>query len=300
MGYFKNYLDPRTLARVSGLSLRARLVVEGTVTGLHRSPYHGFSADFTQHREYAPGDDLKYVDWKVFGRTDKFYLKQFEQETNLFCMIAVDASESMRFRGPRAAMSKWEYAQCLAAAVAYLVLRQQDRAGLTVFADTLRVFLQPDSTGGQWQQVIDLLEGIEPAGKTSLAVLRQLADRLTRRGLVVIISDFLADISELENILKYLRFNNQEVIIFHVVDQMEVDFDLSRPVVFRGLETGERLAIDPRLIKNRYRELFRKHLFTIQRICHALKMDHVRCITAEPLDRKIREYLTARARRRFV
>lgn len=175
------FFDPRTLARLKGLPLRARHIVEGYVAGLHRSPYRGFSIEFAEHREYAPGDDLRYVDWKVFGRTDKYYLKQFEDETNLLCYLLLDTSQSMTYRGPHAALSKLEYGQCLAAALAWLVLHQQDAVGLATFDEQVRTVVRPSGSPGHWSHLLEALEQVRPAPKTSLGkVFPELAARLTR------------------------------------------------------------------------------------------------------------------------
>lgn len=297
MAYSASYLDPELLAKIAGLTLRARAVVEGTVTGLHRSPFHGFSVEFAEHREYSPGDDLKYVDWKVFGRTDKFYVKQFEQETNLSCMLLVDGSESMRFKSPNAPLSKWEYAQCVAVALAYIVLAQQDRVGLGVFSEGFTTYLGPEAVGGQWQLIVNCLEKQKPQGKTALAaILHEMAERLSRRGVVVIISDFLSELSSVEKGLKHLRYAKHEVIVFHILDQQEIDFDLHRPVVLRALEQSGEVAVDPHLIRHSYQKCVREFLSQLQRICHNLEIDYVQAVTRDRLDHMLREYLAFRRR----
>lgn len=299
VAYSVSCLDPELLAKIAGLTLRARAVVEGTVTGLHRSPFHGFSVEFAEHREYSPGDDLKYVDWKVFGRTDKFYVKQFEQETNLSCMILVDGSESMRFKSADAPLSKWEYAQCVAAALAYIVLGQQDRVGLGVFSEGFRTYLRPEAAGGQWQLIVDALEKEKPQGKTAIdVVLHEMAERLTRRGLVVLISDFLSELSGVERGLKHLRYAAHEVIVFHVLDPQEIEFNLHQPVVLKALEQAGQVAVDPYLIRHSYQRCVRAFLSQLQRICHSLHIDYVRIVTRDRLDHAIREYVASRRRMR--
>src|SRR6188508_2776541 len=182
-------LDPQTLARLQGLELRARRIVEGYVAGLHRSPYQGFSNEFAEHREYAPGDDLRYVDWKVYGKTDRFYLKQFEVETNLILYLAVDASESMQYQGPHASMSKFTYAQCAAAALAFLVLHQRDAVGLAMFDQEIRQLIRPSSSPTQFKQLLHVMEESAAASKTRTGpIFHDLAERLGRRGIVLILS----------------------------------------------------------------------------------------------------------------
>lgn len=301
MAYAPKFLDPQVLSSISGLSLRARAVVEGTVTGMHRSPFHGFSVEFAEHREYSPGDDLRYLDWKVFGKTDRFYIKRFEQETNLSCMILVDASASMGFKSHEAPLSKWEYAQCTAAALAYVVLAQQDRVGLGVFAEEYRVFARPEAGGGQWQQLVQLLEKESPAGTTAIGtILHEAAERLTRRGVIVIVGDFLVDLNQLERGLKYISYANHEAIVFHILDDQEISFDLQHPVLLRGLEISKSVAVDPRLLRHAYRRCLEQYLRNIQRICHGLKVDYVRATTREKLDHVLREYLAFRRKIKII
>src|SRR4051812_37468601 len=184
-------LEPQTLAQLQGLELRARKIVEGYVAGLHRSPYRGFSNEFAEHREYAPGDDLRYVDWKVYGKSDRYYLKQFEEETNLLCYLLLDTSESMQYKGPQAALSKFEYAQSAAAALAYLVLHQRDAVGLITFDQEITQFIRPSSNATQLKQLVRVMEQSSAVRKTNTGpVFHDLAERISRRGIVVILSDF--------------------------------------------------------------------------------------------------------------
>src|SRR5262245_54090259 len=189
-------IDPQTLAKLHGLRLRARHIVEGYVAGLHASPYQGFSIEFAEHREYAPGDDLRYVDWKVFGKSDKVYLKQYEDETNLLCYLALDISESMTYRGPGAALSKLEYAQSLAAALAWLVLRQQDAVGLATFDDQIRALVRPAGNPSHLEQILAVMESALGGAKTAAGpIFHELAQRLTKRGVVIVLSDFFDELS---------------------------------------------------------------------------------------------------------
>src|SRR3954467_1727355 len=207
-------LDPSTLARLQGLGLRARRIVEGYVAGLHRSPYRGFSNEFAEHREYAPGDDLRYLDWKVFGRSDKVYLKQYEDETNLICYVALDVSESMTYAGPTAALSKLEYAQSLAAALAWLVLRQQDAVGLALFDSQIRAMVRAAGNRSHLEQILTVIESASPGKRTAAGpIFHELAQRLTKRGVVVIFSDFFDDLSSIAAGLKLLRHRNHDGIV---------------------------------------------------------------------------------------
>ena len=220
-------LDSRMLARLQGLPLRARSTVEGYLSGVHRSPFHGFSIEFSEHREYAPGDDLRYLDWKVFGRTDKYYLKQFEDETNLVCHLLLDTSESMRYRSDAAPCSKLEYAQRAAAALAYLVLHQQDSAGLVTFDSEIRSLVRANSNPSHLKQLLHVMEGASAGRKTSIGpIFHDLAQRLRKRGIVIVLSDLFDDVEVMLTGLKHLRHRRHEVIVMHVLDPAETGFSL--------------------------------------------------------------------------
>ena len=235
--------------RLHGLELRARRIVEGYVAGLHRSPYHGFSNEFAEHREYAPGDDLRYVDWKVFGKSDRFYLKQFEEETNLLCYLLLDTSESMQYQGPHAPLSKFAYAQCAAAALAYLVLHQRDAVGLVTFDQEIRQLIRPSSNPTQLKQLLHVMEEATAARKTRTGpIFHDLAERLGRRGIVVILSDLFDDVESMLAGLKHLRHRRHDVIVLHVLDPAEIDFPFQQVTMFKGLEAlgdVDRRAAEP-------------------------------------------------------
>jgi uncharacterized protein (DUF58 family) len=216
---YQKFLDPRTLAKLHGLELRARRIVEGYVAGMHRSPYHGFSVEFAEHREYVAGDDLRYVDWNFFGKTYKVYLKQYEEETNLVCYLLLDTSESMRYKSDSAALSKLEYAQCIAASLAYLVLRQQDSVGLVTFDQEVRTILRPSGNPSNLKQLLHVMEQSRPERKTATGpIFHDLAERLKKRGVVVILSDLFDDVPAMLAGLKHFRHLRHEVIVFHVLD----------------------------------------------------------------------------------
>ena len=289
-------LDPRTLAKLSGLQLRARRIVEGYVAGLHRSPYHGFSIEFAEHREYAPGDDLRYLDWKVFGRTDKFYLKQYEDETNLICYLVVDVSESMGYGGPDAPLSKLEYAQCLASSLAWLVLRQQDAVGLVTLDEKVRDSLPPTSQAAQLKQLINRLESAQPGDKTGLGrLLKQLAQTFRRRGIVVIISDLFDDVATLAAGLKQLQRRRHDTIVLQVLDSAEQTFPFQQPALFKGLEGWPDLVTDPRLLRRAYLKELDTHLRAISRACREAESNYRLVRADEPIDRHLSALLAARA-----
>lgn len=293
-----NYFDPQILARLEGLPLRARRIVEGYVAGVHRSPYHGFSIEFAEHREYAPGDDLRYLDWKVFGRTDKFYLKQFEEETNLVCSLVLDTSESMGYQSAAAPMSKLDYARCIAAALAYLVLRQQDSVGLVTFDREVRASLRASSNPSQWEPLIRVMEESSPREKTAAgAIFHDLAERIRRRGIVVVLSDLFDDVDAMLAGLKHFRHRRHEVIVFHVLDPAELEFPFDEATRFQGLEGWADLVVEPRALRRAYLDQFERYLRRVQHGCRAAQIDHVLMRTDRSLELALSSYLASRMKR---
>ena len=291
-------LDPRTLAKLKGLALRARHIVEGYVAGLHKSPYHGFSIEFAEHREYAPGDDLRYVDWKVFGRTDKIYLKQYEDETNLICYLVLDVSESMTYKNRAAAMSKSEYAQCVAAALGWLVLQQQDAVGLATFDNQIRTLLRPSGSPTHLEQVLHVMESAQPGKKTAAGpIFHELAERLTKRGVVIVLSDFFDDVNSLVAGLKHFRHRRHDVVLFHVLDPAEIDFNLAGPTQFKGLENYPAINADPTVIRRAYLKEFAAFQQSLQQACRMQQIDYVLMRTDQPLDVALTSFLATRRRR---
>jgi uncharacterized protein (DUF58 family) len=291
-------LEPQTLARLHGLELRARRIVEGYVAGLHRSPYRGFSNEFAEHREYASGDDLRYVDWKVFGKSDRFYLKQFEEETNLLCYLLLDTSESMRYQGPHAAMSKFAYAQCAAAALAYLVLHQRDAAGLVTFDQEIRQVIRPSSNPMHLKQLLHVMEGTTAERKTSTGpTFHDLAERLGRRGIVVILSDLFDDVDSMLAGLKHLRHRRHDVIVLHVLDPAELDFPFQQVTMFKGLEASGEVIAEPRSLQAAYQREIKAFVKRIRAGCRAQQIDYVTIRTDQPLDAVLRTFLAARKKR---
>ena len=295
MAEFPKSLDPRTLAKLKGLQLRARHIVEGYVAGLHRSPYQGFSSEFAEHREYAPGDDLRYLDWKVFGRRDKFYLKQFEDETNLICYLVLDISESMQYRGKDSPLSKYEYAQCIAASLAWLVLQQQDAVGLITFDDQIRSYVPPSSNASNLQHLLHVIESAEPRAKTATGpIFHELAERFKRRGVVVIISDLFDDVSTMMAGLKHFRYRRHDVLMFHTLDAAELDFPFHRPTLFKGLEQLPELMADPRSLRRAYLQEFGRYCAELKAACRNQQMNYSLMRTDQPLDTALQAFLAAR------
>jgi uncharacterized protein (DUF58 family) len=291
-------LDPHTLARIHGLELRARRIVEGYVAGLHRSPYQGFSNEFAEHREYAPGDDLRYVDWKVFGKTDKVYLKQFEEETNLICYLLLDTSESMQYQGPGAPMTKLAYAQCAAASLAYLVLRQRDSVGLVTFDQEVQQLVRPSSNASQLKQLVHVMESTTGARKTRTGpIFHDLAERFSRRGIVVILSDLFDDVDAMLAGLKHFRHRRHDVIILHILDPAEIDFPFQNVTMFKGLEALGEVVTEPRSLRAAYQEELQSYLKRIRTGCRAQQVDYLTVRSDEPLDAVLTAFLSARKKR---
>lgn len=291
----RNYLEPETLARLKGLDVKARLIVEGFVAGLHKSPYHGFSVEFAQHREYVPGDDLRYVDWKVFGKTDRFYLKQYEEETNFACHLLLDTSESMLYQSDQAAVSKLEYAKYVAASLAYLVVQQQDAVGLITFDSAVRNLVPPSSQPSHLKQILHLMEHAAPQGETAMGpIFHDLAERIKKRGLVIILSDLFDDVDSLLLGLKHFRHRRHDVSVIHIVDPAEQDFPFDEPTLFKGLEGLPEQMTEPRSLRWAYRQEFEAFVRQVRRGCRDLHMDHVLLRTDQPLDVALRSFLVRR------
>lgn len=291
------FLDPGVVARLSHLDVRARFVVEGFIAGMHRSPFHGFSVEFAEHRPYMPGDPLKNLDWKVWARSDRLLIKQYTEETNLRCHLLMDLSASMAFQSPRAAMSKFTYAQSLAAALAYLMLQQQDAVGAMLFADKPLSYLPARAVRSHLDELLKALGTATPQGKTRLGpALHELAERIKRRGLVVLLSDLMDSPDEVLLGLQHFRHRRHEVVVFHVLDPDEVDFPYTDTVTFVDMEGGERLTTEPWEIAKRYRERLAAWSNHYARACRENRIDYVRLDTRTPFDQALLAYLEKRSR----
>jgi uncharacterized protein (DUF58 family) len=285
--------DPKVLARIDRLELEARQVVEGYLSGRHRSPRHGFAVEFAQHREYVPGDDIKHIDWKVYGRTERYHLKQYEQETNLVAWLLVDASESMAYGS--AARTKYELACGAAAAIAYLVLNQTDAVGLATLAGGVRSWLRPSGQVTQLREVCRAMaEGPYPGPSRLGQLLNSLAARTGRRGIVFVFSDLLDDVPDLLAGLQHLRFQKHEVVVLHTLDAAEIDFPFRNTTLFRGLEGEPEVLTDPPGIRDSYLKALGEHVGAIQAGCRAMEIDYVRLRTDADLGHDLAEYLQKR------
>ena len=295
---YRKYLDPMVLAKISGLELRARLIVEGFFSGIHHSPQRGLSVEFADHRAYTQGDDLRHIDWKVYGKTDKYFIKEYEQETNLNLMLVVDCSESMSYRSANEGMTKHEYATSVAAAVAYLTLQQQDSVGLTLFDEHLTHFLRPSNNTHHWKTLVHELAGKTGPAKTSIGrVLTELSERLNHRLLIILISD-LFDVPEaILKGLKHLRYRRHEVIVWNLWDPAELTLPFSGPTMFDGLESTGRLLTDPRSLRARYVEEVERFQSQLRTGCGHMLIDYTVFSTAMALDVALSGYLATRAAR---
>jgi uncharacterized protein (DUF58 family) len=300
----QKYLDPLALAKVRSLELQARLIVEGFLSGMHKSPYHGFSVEFAEHREYVAGDDLKHLDWKVYGRTGRFYLKQYEEETNLTLWLLVDASESMQYgSGPtgddgKPIIRKYDYACMAAAALAYLTLHQQDGVGLVTYDHSVRTFIRPSSQPSHLKQVVNLLNKGPGRERSALApIFHDLAERITRRGIIVVLSDCFDELNDILAGLKHLRHKRHEVIVMQVLDRAELDFPFQEATLFRGLEQMPELLTDPRSLRDGYLEQVRTFIHDLQHGCLMQNIDYVQLHTDASLGIALSAYLAHRQAR---
>ncbi len=289
----KRFLHPEAIKRISRLDLRARHVVEGFLSGMHRSPYFGQSVEFLQHREYAIGDDLRHVDWKVWARQDRYYVKQFEEDTNLRCTLLVDVSNSMAYGS--GAMNKYEYACTVASCLAYLVLRQQDAVGCVAFDERVRAKVPVRSKRNHILSVIESLNVASPADKTQMyPILRNVAESYPRRGMMVLISDLLADTTGTMKGLRLLRQRGHDVCVFHIMDDDELDFPFSGPTRFEGLETPDHLNCNPRSLREGYLAALDEFLVELRRQCAGNTIDYSLIRTSDPLDAALATYLSNR------
>jgi len=293
----RRYLDPAVVARLAHLDVRARLVVEGFISGMHRSPFHGFSVEFAEHRPYMQGDPLKNLDWKVLAKSDRYLVKQYTEETNLRCHLLLDLSGSMGFQSQRASLSKFEYARSLAAALAYLMLGQQDAVGALLFSDRPRAFVPARSVRSHLDVLLKTIAAGAPEGRTQLAPsLHELAERIKRRGLVVLLSDLMDKPEEVLSGLQHFRHRHHEVIVFHILDPDEIEFPFHDTSTFVDLESGTRLTTEPWEIGARYRERLEAWRERYRRACREQLVDYVPLDTRTPFDRALLAYLEKRAK----
>lgn len=295
---YRRYLDPQVLARISGLELRARLLVQGFISGMHRSPSHGFSVEFAEHRKYTQGDDLRFMDWKVYGRTDKHYIKRHEQESNLQLHFAVDTSESMSYQCASAPWSKRDYAITLVAAMAYLALQQADSVALTTFDSRIHRTSKASNNPAKWRSITRELLATGSHGTTAFrAVLDELAEASHERQLIVLVSDFLGPPEEIIAGLKHLRHRRHEPVVMHVMDHAELTFPFDRSVQLVGLEDLPPVVVEPRVMRDHYLRELDAFLSSLRKSCHEQQTDYALFDTSESLAGALSAYLTSRSAR---
>jgi uncharacterized protein (DUF58 family) len=288
-----SFIDPVTLMRIRSLHLRAKVVVQGFFAGLHRSPHHGFSVEFSEYRQYTPGDDTRFLDWRVLARTDRYYIKRFEDETNLRCYLLVDLSRSMGFGS--LPYSKVEYARTTAATLAYFLSTQRDAVGLVTFDEQIADYVPARYRPGHLHRLMVCLERAVAGTSTNLATpLEQVATTVRKRGLVVLISDLLASVETLRNQLGYLRSQGHEVVLIRVLDPAELEFTFDKAVTFVDLESGRDLYIDPAAARASYRKNFARHAEEVQTVCRSLGIDFYQLATSQPLELALYDFLQSR------
>ena len=295
-----DFLKPEVFSQVEGLELRAKKIVEGLLTGVHRSPYLGSSVEFAGHREYVAGDDIKKLDWKIWGRSDKFFIKQFEEETNLVCYLVVDASRSMAYDGiMHETMSKFQYACTVAAVLLLLINRQADGVGLTVFDEQLRISLNPGNHPSHALHLIHALSTIKPSNRTDMkASLHLLAEKFLRKGVVILISDLFVDLEDFKNALKHFRYRGHEVIVMQIMHIHELEFPFSENVQFEGMESSDAVSVDSFSVKKAYLEVVGEHNNQIKKICASFNYDYLLISTQDSLENVLRSYLSLRQKAR--
>lgn len=293
---YKKYLNPSVISRLNSLELRARLVVEGFMVGLHKSPYHGFSVEFSQHRPYMQGDSLKDIDWKVYGKSDKYFIKQYEEETNLKSYILLDTSKSMNYAS-EGNVTKIEYASTLVAGLSYLMIRQQDAVGLSLYSDKINKYMPPRASRAYLHEILKNLTEAKASDKTNTAAsLHTIAEKIKRRGLVIIVSDLFDDVESVLSALKHFRYKKNEVIVFQVLDPMERNFAFGSDAVFKDMETGEEITTQPHHVQKSYSEAMAEFIGKIKAECLNSNIEYNLIETSTPFDKALFSYIQKRAR----
>ena len=289
----KNLLSSSIINKIDNLALRAKLVVEGFLAGLHKSPYHGFSVEFAEHRPYEYGDDVKYIDWKLWAKTDKLFIKQFEEETNLKCYILLDRSKSMKYASDK--LSKFEYSKSLAASLAYLMIKQQDAVGLSAFDNKINFTIPPKTKPSHFNLIAQTLHNAKTGNTTKVSnILHVLAQSIKKRGLIILISDLVDSHEDIMNGLKHFRYKGHEVIIFHILDPREIDLNFNESVKFIDLESDESITTDPRQVKAAYQKEIKDLIASYKNQCRKNKIDFINISTSDSLENSLINYLIKR------
>jgi uncharacterized protein (DUF58 family) len=295
---YRRYLQPDVVSHLKGMELRARLVVEGFMAGLHKSPYHGFSVEFAEHRQYMPGDSIRNIDWKVYAKSDRYFVKEYEEETNLKSYILIDTSASMGYSSDeKNRINKLEYCSYLAASLTFLMLKQRDSVGVVGFDEHIHTYIPPKSVAGHLHVLLKQLDRLSASEKTNISdTLHQMADRIKRRGLIILMSDLFDDPHKVFAGLKHFRHRKHEIIVFHVLDPRERDFSFPREAIFQDLETGERITTLPWQIRKSYKHELNSVFDEFSRECRMSNIDYHLIDTSVPYDHALLAYLNKRAR----
>ncbi len=288
-------LDPTLISKLNSLELKAKAVVEGVKVGLHRSPYHGFSVEFSEHKAYMQGDPIKNIDWKVYGKSDKLFVKQYEEETNLIGNILLDVSASMDYK-EKGALTKLEYASILAASLSYIMVSQQDSVGLTLYSDRIENYFPPKSTRVYLQTLLKAIDNIQPSNKTETAhCLNSIAEKIKKRGIVIIISDFFDDVDSILTALKHFKYKKNEVLVFQILDPIEKDFSFSNDAIFVDKETQEEITTQPHQIQKSYQQAMKRFLDKLKSECLNSKIEYNQIDTSTPFDKALFAYFKKRS-----
>lgn len=294
-----NLLSPEHIVTLKNMTMVAEKVVEGTISGMHKSSYQGFNVEFAEHRQYMPGDDIKYIDWKLYAKFDKYFVKQFEEDTILKSNIFLDTSCSMNYRSESAAMSKFEYGRVLCAALTYLMLSQQDAVGVGLFSNTLHSYIPPRNTGSHIHHIFDILKHSTPEKESSFSELFvQIASKMKKRNLIIIISDLFADPQIILNGFKNLKNKDHEILVFHILDDDEIQFPFSGQYIFNDLEKDLKFKANASFLADAYKEKFNSYFSAIRDGCMECKIDHLLFNTKTPFNKPLSSYLMKRASRR--
>jgi uncharacterized protein (DUF58 family) len=293
---YRKYLNPSVISKLNSLELKARLVVEGFMVGLHKSPYHGFSVEFSEHRPYMQGDSLKDIDWKVYGKTEKFFIKQYEEETNLKSYILLDISRSMNYSS-EGNISKLEYAVTLVAGLSYLMIRQQDAVGLSLYSEKIDKYLPPKASKAYLQEILKMLSEAKASNKTNTASsLHSIAEKIKRRGLVIIVSDLFDDVNSVLSALKHFRYKKNEVIVFQILDPQERKFAFGTDAIFKDMETEDEITTQPYQIQKAYKEAMSEFVGRIKTECLNSNIEYNLIETSMPFDKALFSYIQKRSK----
>jgi len=295
-GAHRDFLDSAVVARLSRLPFHSRLPMVGTMTGMHKSPHRGSSVEFAEYRKYVPGDDIRHVDWRVYARTDKFYMKEFEADTNLRCYLVLDCSGSMQFAGD--GTSKFDLARRLAATLAYILVHQGDSVGLMCFSDGILRDIPPRHTPGHLAHIYDAMNQVNPTGKTDLVkTLHDVAERIRRRATVIVLSDFFTEINGLLDCFKHIQFRNHDLAVFHLLDESELTFQFDRPIRFSDLESSFNMITDTHAMRSLYLEELESYLADLRRGCLEFNVDYQRVSTGDEYEKTLADFLLQRLRK---